>query len=475
VKFPPTIRRFQKDDSFVRMVIGPVGSGKSSACVLELIRRAQGQKPGPDGVKRSRFCVIRNTYGQLRDTTYKTFEQWVPDEIGTLEKQAFTWHGRWNDGKHDIVCEVLFRALDRPEDIKKLLSLELTGAYVNEVREIPKHVLDILETRIGRYPSMAEGGATWSGIWADTNPWHGGHWGAKLASQRLDGYAFFRQPGGRSPEAENVENLPPGYYDRLCRGKDAEWVRVYVDGEDASSDVGSVWGPWVDQLEKRGGICAFDHGKDGLTDGVFTNWDLGLSDATAIWFWRLNRHGVPDIIDHYEAHGEGLSHFFNIVDGKPYKYLKHWLPFDSTQKTIATQVSVYDQCCEHWKAENVLTAPKLDRMDGIQAVRWLLEQPVRIHERCTKPARLNHSGVEALREYRWEYDEDSQAFSRTPRHDWTSHTADALRYLALVVKHSDRLVRATTPREEPQEIQFPKMTFGDLMKDRRRELRRRGA
>ena len=112
---------------------------------------------------------------------------------------------------NDIDCEVLFRSLDRPEDIKKLLSLELTGAYINEAREVPKQVLDMLSSRVGRYPSPAQGGATWFGIWMDTNPWHAGHWGARyFESAPAEHARAFRQPGGRSVEAENVEHLPAG-------------------------------------------------------------------------------------------------------------------------------------------------------------------------------------------------------------------------------------------------------------------------
>ena len=71
---------------------------------------------------------------------------------------------------NDTRFEVLFRALDRPADVKKLLSLELTGAWVNEAREVPKAIIDGLQGRVGRYPSMREGGCTWSGLMMDTNP-----------------------------------------------------------------------------------------------------------------------------------------------------------------------------------------------------------------------------------------------------------------------------------------------------------------
>ena len=444
MKVPATCRSFQRSNAFVRGLKGPVGSGKSSVCVVEIPRRAQQQVPGPDGVRRSRWAVIRNTYSQLRDTTRKTFEEWVPSWLGTWHEQSFTWTGEWaldEAGTDRVSCEVLFRALDRPEDVKKLLSLELTGAYVNEGREISKHVLDVLETRVGRYPSKTNGGASWFGIWLDTNPWHTGHWGAKLFAQNLPGYELFTQPGGRAANAENVENLPPGYYDRLCQGKDAEWIDVYVDGKDARSDVGVIWGRLVDALAARGGIAPFDH----PTDGVFTTWDLGVSDSTAIWFWRINENHVPDVIDHYEASGQPASHYFAEIARRGYRYVKHWLPHDARQRSWQTGVGVVDQFIAQYGAAAVAIGPELSLRDGIAAARWLLEQPIRIHPRCEQ-------GIDALREYRYEWDEELRVFSSRPLHNWASHTADAWRYLSQVVKFSDLI----TPRAKPPAAPLPR-------------------
>lgn len=441
---PQTLKRFAKSDAFVRFAVGPVGSGKSTACVREVVRRAFRQRRGPDGLRRTRFVIIRNTYSQLRDTTRKTFEQWVPAWLGTWHEQSFTFKIEWDD----VDCEVLFRALDRPEDVRKLLSLELTGAYINEAREIPKHVLDVLETRVGRYPSKAQGGASWFGIWADTNPWHGGHWGAKLFAKQLAGYELYRQPSGRSPKAENVENLPSDYYRRLCVGKSSEYIKVYADGEDADSDVGAIWGAWMAALHARGGVCAFDHG----ADRVYTSWDLGRADSTAIWFWRIGANGLPQILDHYENVGQGLSHFFAVVDGKPYQYAKHLLPHDAKVKTLATQRSVLEQCVDRWGMDKVGRTPDLSVEDGIEAARWLLEQPVEIHERCDVPARLEHSGLEALREYRYEWDEENQCFKKSPLHNWASHSADAFRYLACAVKAAQG---EQTPKPEEKKRHAP--------------------
>jgi hypothetical protein len=470
---PPTVSEFLDSDEFIRIVSGPIGSGKSSGCIIEILRRACEQAPGPNGKRCTRFAVVRNTYRELEDTTRSTFEQWIKPEynLGRWYENDFTFSMRFGD----VECDVLFRALDKPEDVKKLLSLELTGCYFNELRQIAKPVFDGMQGRVGRFPAKKDGGPTWFGVWADSNPWHVGHWLHKLRKSRPKGFAFFSQPGGRSPDAENLENLPDRYYLRLCEGKDSEWIRVYIDGEEASSDVGSIFGAWLDKLDQRGAVSAFEHGNE----GVYTHWDLGRADATAIWFWQLNSHGVADIIDFYAAHGEGLSHYFEVLGKKPYKYAKHVLPHDAKQKTLATKLSTFEQCQEQFGHANVVLGPGMAVDDGISAARWLLEQPVRIHERCDLPildasgAEEHPSGLEALREYKYEWDEGNACFKKTPLHNWASHPADSFRYLATFVRFAEMLTRK---REEPSKpiVRSPdSFTFEELRASRRSSPGRR--
>jgi hypothetical protein len=467
---PLTIGRFLGSDAPVRALLGPFGSGKSSGCVMELFRRASQQAPGPDGKRRTRFAVIRNTYPQLRDTTRKTFEQWVPSELGTWHEQAF----RFDLSYRDVKCEVLFRALDRPADIKNLLSLELTGAWINEAREIPRAVFDVLQARVGRYPSRAQGGCTWAGVWLDSNPWAKNHWGYKLFSTtRPAGHELFRQPSGRAIDAENVENLPAGYYARIMAGKDSDWVKSYVDGDYPDADEGSIWGAQIEALSERGGLAAFDH----PLDGVFTSWDLGITDATAIWFWRLGAGRLPEVIDYYEEHGQPLSHYVDVLNGKGYEYVKHWIPHDARAHTLVTGASVQEALGQAFGRSFVAITPGLSLLDGIQAGRWLLEQPIRIHPRCEQ-------GIECLRSYHYWWDDDAKVYSRQPEHDFASHGADAWRYLAVVCRETERLTRPK-PLVDPHEgsnlrlkagpqkrIVLERPTLDQLLKDRERERRR---
>lgn len=216
-------------DSFFRGIMGPFGSGKSTACIMEILRRAKSQRKGTDGKRHSRWAIIRNTYPELRTTTIKSWHQWIPPQIGRWVENGPPSH-HIQEGELDL--EVMFLALDRPDDISKLLSMELTGAWLNEAREVPKAVVDGLTGRVGRFPSVLMGGTEWSGIIADTNPPDTDHWWYKLAEEvKPEGWAFFRQPGGLTPEAENVENLPPNYYQRQIAGKDEDWIKVYVNAD----------------------------------------------------------------------------------------------------------------------------------------------------------------------------------------------------------------------------------------------------
>jgi len=227
-----TATSFHASDAFVRLLIGPIGSGKSVACVMELLARATAQQPNKQGYRKTRFAVIRNSYRELQDTTIQTFFDWIPRDLGEYKVSDMTHiiNEKLPDGT-TLYCEILFRALDRPDDVKKLLSLELTGAFVNESRHIPRQIFDMLMGRIGRYPAKRDGGPTWYGVWMDTNPPDTDHWIYRLfEEERPKGWEVFHQPSGESEEAENVENLPDGYYDNMQPGKDQEWINVYVHG-----------------------------------------------------------------------------------------------------------------------------------------------------------------------------------------------------------------------------------------------------
>jgi hypothetical protein len=251
------LKAFMKNETFFRGIRGPVGSGKSVGCCIEVFRRALAQKKAPDGVRKSRWAIIRNTNPQLRTTTIKTWLDWFPE----AEWGRFTWSVPYTHHikKGDIDLEVIFLALDRPEDVKKLLSLELTGIWINEAREIPKSIIDACTMRVGRYPSMRDGGPSWTGVIADTNAPEEDHWWPIMSGEvpipdhipreqakmlvKPDNWQFFTQPSGMievkndegeledykpSKHAENQLHMMKSYYPNLIQGKTKSWIDVYV-------------------------------------------------------------------------------------------------------------------------------------------------------------------------------------------------------------------------------------------------------
>ena len=227
----PIAAAFHEDNSFFRGLMGPVGSGKSVACCLEILMKSVERPIGVSGWRKARWVAVRNTGPELETTTIKTWLDWFPEsDFGKMNrKPPITHRVVIDDLRLDL--EIIFLALDRDEDMKKLLSLEATGIWLNEARFIQKSILDAATGRVGRYPSKKdkpenmsdEEWLPWYGIIADTNPPDDTHWWYNLAEEsNPEGFKFFKQPSGFSDEAENRDNLPPRYYEVQKAGKTKE-------------------------------------------------------------------------------------------------------------------------------------------------------------------------------------------------------------------------------------------------------------
>jgi len=235
-------------------------SGKSATCTNELVRLAMMQEPNEEGLRKTRMLIIRNTADQLRSTTMKTVFDWYPPgQYGRWKatEKTFFFEVPLPDGTF-VRSEWFFVPLDTSDDVRKLLSLEATFAWLNECREIRPEIVDALATRVGRYPSAKDGGCTRKGIIADTNmpdsdSWWGEHmknppdnWSVHIqppAVIPLDYYIEkfkedppedqrFRDRDGDwwavNPEADNLKNLPRDYYVNAGMGKDKEFIHVYL-------------------------------------------------------------------------------------------------------------------------------------------------------------------------------------------------------------------------------------------------------
>lgn len=228
----PVARHFHADrHSRVKLLIGPFGTGKTTSAGYDLIELASQCVRPTQGKKRSRFAVVRNTFPQLRDTTIKTYLDWFPPlYFGTYNATNKIYRIEY-DGRE---IEIIFKALDSPQDVRDLLSLELTGAHVDEAREIHHDVLKGLLGRIGRFPSMKDAAGenpflTPPQILLTTNYPSTEHWLYKdFVETPIDGYALYKQD-----QEENIHNLRPGYYQDLERdyANRPDLLKTLVRGE----------------------------------------------------------------------------------------------------------------------------------------------------------------------------------------------------------------------------------------------------
>lgn len=274
-----------RDDSFVRVIMGPYGSGKSTWAISEIIRRACAVPVWSHGRRRSKWGIVRNTSGELETTTLATWLAWFGDlgDIRKRQKPLLTYEHTFNDGHGVVELELLFIALDRPEDVRKIKSLELTGCYINELSEVPKAALAHMKGRVNRYPSKAFCQEPyWAGIIADTNPPEDDHWIFKdFEEQQFPNHRLFKQPPGllkdannmwvRNPDADNAAHLPDNYYCMLAEGQSKEFIKVFCLGEYGSVGFGKRVYPEFN---------SDFHAVDSLTaiQGVelIACWDFGL-------------------------------------------------------------------------------------------------------------------------------------------------------------------------------------------------------
>lgn len=252
---PPTCAKFMKSNAFGRMIAGPVGSGKTTACLFELFRRACEQVPAEDGLRYTRFAVVRQTLKQLKDTVLKDIISWLKGiaEFKVSDNTIYIAVG-------DVRSEWLLIPLDDPEDQRRLLSMQLTGAWLSECIEMSVDIISPLAGRCGRYPSAMQGGCTWMGLIADTNmpaentPWH------KFMEEKTPpDWQIFIQPSGMGSTAENLEwltqtpdtlKLPTNdpkriaqgrtYYERFVRSNSPDWCKRYVHAEYGDDPSGSA-------------------------------------------------------------------------------------------------------------------------------------------------------------------------------------------------------------------------------------------
>jgi len=422
---------------------------------MEIINRAHMQSPGPDGIRRSRWAVVRNSYGQLKDTTIKTFHDWFPPKI----------FGEWRVTDHTYLLtefpgvhlEVLFRALDRPDQVSNLLSLEVTGAWFNEVREIPWTIIDAMDSRIGRYPSKRDGGASWFGIISDTNPPDEDSKLYKVFETiRPPGYEIFKQPSGLSVHAENIKNLPKNYYQNLAKGKDEMYIRVYIHGLYGFMVAGT---PVFTSFHDNVHIAPRPLDPLPKTD-VIIGMDFGLQPAVTIG--QLTPLGQLRITDELVSDGMGIRQFClnQLIPLLRLRYFGLNVMGFGDPSGRSRMPTDEDTCFDVLNSadiglSNIISAPTNAINPRVGAVEEYLNKMVNgepglvISPTCKALRKAMNGGYHYEKEKKGTGDDHKPM----PLKNFSSHIADSLEYLCLytsVKADYDKQKRALMARLKPR-------------------------
>lgn len=346
----PTGKLFHASNGFVDLVIGPYGSGKSTMCAQRIVESTCHMPFWHNGRRRSRWAVVRNTSGELVSTTLQTWLTWFGDlgDIRKRQKPILTYEHVFNDGNGIVELDLIFIALDRPDDVRKIKSLELTGVYLNELSELPQNVLSHFKGRVnGRYPSRSFCPEPyWSGIIADTNPPDEDHWIFRdFEINKTPSYNVFHQPSGlvtndlgefirdaegnyiQNTDADNVEHLSGDYYPKLAEKQSQGFIKVYCGGKYGLVESGKrVYPEFNYDIHSVNSIDAIQG------DPLYLGFDFGLTPACVVV--QITARGQVRVLKEYVAEDIGIKTFAeNIVIPRlaidfPYCKVSEWAEGD---------------------------------------------------------------------------------------------------------------------------------------------------
>ena len=458
----PTGARFHNSAADYKCIMGPVGSGKSVTCVMELLRKAQEQAPQDDNVRRTRWAIIRNTYADLKTTTLETFQDWIPNEWCEVHTSHAPMDGvlRLNlpDGTK-VEATFWFMALDQAEDVKKLKSLELTGAWLNEARYINRAIMSVVVERAGRYPSMRDGGPTWAGMICDTNPPSSAHWYYEFAEQKKPkDWDFFRQPPAvlrdkfgrpyvntmgdaarKIGPAENIDRLfgKDKYYLKQLDTKSVREIRVDLEGEYGFLHAGKpVWPQFRDSFHiSRKPLDIYR----GLP--LLMGTDNGRTPATLIC--QMTPFGQLRVLREVHELDIGAGNFIKqyvkpMLDNEfQGMSVKNWCDPACNQKSQLDEFTVLDV----WNRNGIISevAPCSNRMQPrLDAVENRLMRLVSSGSADSEPSILIDPSCTFLKEsmtggYHIELVKSagSEEYKEEPKKDKYSHICDALQYVCI--------------------------------------------
>jgi hypothetical protein len=204
---------------------------------------------------------------------------------------------------------------------------------------------------------------------------------------------------------------------------------------------GSYYAKYIQEAKDDGriGVVPWDSQKR-----VYTAWDIGYGDSTAITFYQLCGQEIH-IIDYYENHGEGLSHYAKVLFDKPYVYADHFAPHDIDAHQFCTGLSAREVGADLGIRFTPLRTLRISIESGIEALRGLFPRFWINEKKCSKL-------IKCLENYRKEFDSKLNSYRMRPVHDWSSHGADSARYMAIAVKIHVDAAKAGISEKEAQQM-----------------------
>jgi hypothetical protein len=449
---PPSVVPFLTSPKMASFIVGPVGSTKTTASIMKIAYEAKQMAVARDGLRHSRCVVVRNTREQLFDTTIPDFLRWFPDgAAGSFTKTGARFILRFDD----VECEVLFRGLDDSNDVRRLLSLQLSFAMMDEFREINKDIFEALTGRLGRYPDKSmvpprkewgvddkgnpiggcvnEKGQRMKKVWGATNPPDLETYWETLLTNPPPEYHVTIQPSGLSPKADWIKYLDTNYYEDLMVGKTEDWIDVYINAKFGKSLSGM---PVFRSFDTE-----FHVSKTPLRPilngmrPVIVGLDFGLTPSAVLG--QLDLRGRLLIFNDLTSAGMGVLRFAReklkpllnerfpgapiLVVGDP----------AGVQRVQTDEKTVYDILkSEGFKSHPASTNSIVARINAVEA--FLARQVDGGAGFLVDPACKDL--IAALRgKYRYKLKQNGEA-DVTPDKNEASHVSDALQYLAL---HAD--------------------------------------
>lgn len=439
--------RFAQSPKFIKIICGPVGGGKSTTAIMTLWAMALAQKPF-NNVRRSKWIILRNTMQQLKSTVKPLIDQWfvenTEEPLGKwrLTENTFEINEELPDGTI-IHTEFMMMAADTPDDVRRLLSVEASGAWVEEAREVDQAVFEGLQGRVGRFPRREAGGVTFKHVLCSTNPPPMGTFWHQIMVDPPENVEVVMQPpailedGSINPEAENLQYLDPTYYDNLMQGKSPGWIDVYLR---------NLFGPgeWGNPVFRSTYKSAFHRSKDPLKaisqslHPLLVGMDNGLQ-AAAVIGQQDARGRVNVLAECFVPDGETMG-VETYLDRLLVPLLRNRFPafrFDNIVFVLDPACFQRSQVDEKTIAQavanrgfKVVKASTNDPEQRIGAVEGLLTRQIDggpgilLDPSCTHLANALEWG------YRYKKVQ-SGGSATTPEKNHFSHTADALQYFCL--------------------------------------------